>query len=391
MKFSRYLLLPLALAAPAAFAAGPCNDSCQALLREGQLLLAQGQNAQAYARFKAAADAAPAASEPVSSTAALMYTMSVAAKQDQAEKLRAGARDMANRAIGLAPDNPVAQEVLRMLDDGPGPPLHAPTPEVAKLVDQAETLFAQRRFAEALEVYQDVMLADPAYSTAWVYAGDCYFAQKDWVHAEALFRRATEIEPHNSQAWRFLSDALASQGKRPAAEAALEAGIGADPSQRPNWSKLAALRAADGLPLRRLELRRGGRVTPAAAGKYTIVLDEWVLKTPETPDTAMRLSLAAAEANGRAAAAGKAPDAYAVELDAWRSALKVADELKASTGKDPSDPALLQMQALARDGQLEPAVLLLLFRQSYRPALTAWLAAHPGGVKTFIDRYGLQP
>ena len=49
------------------------------------------------------------------------------------------------------------------------------------------------------------------------------------------------------------------------------------------------------------------------------------------------------------------------------------------------------MQALAKDGQLEPAILLLMFRQSYRPALNAWLGANTGGVKGFIDRYGLQP
>jgi len=149
MKPFRTLPLLLALALPAAFAADPCNDTCKALVHEGQVLQAQGQNGPAYAKYKAASEAAPQASVPLSSTAVLMYTMSLAAKAEQADKLRAG--------------------------------------------------------------------------------------------------------------------------------------------------------------------------------------------------------------------------------------------------KDPSDPALLRMQVFARDGQLEPAILLLLFRQAYRPSLEAWLAAHPGGVKTFIDRYGLQP
>jgi tetratricopeptide (TPR) repeat protein len=391
MKHFHAVPLLLALALPAAFAADPCNDTCKSLMHEGQVLQAQGQNGPAYAKYKAASEAAPQASVPLSSTAALMYTMSIAARAEQADKLRAGARDMAAMAARLSSTDPLAQEVLRLLDDGPAPPLHAPSPELAKQVQQAELMFAQRRYPEALALYQQVMRADPAYSSAWVYAGDCYYAQKDWVQAEALFRRATEIEAANVQAWRFLSDALAAQGKQREAETALEAGIGADPSQRPNWSKLAALRAGASLPLQHLGLRRGFQLTRDANGKYTIGLDEWVLKTPDTPDTAMRLSLAAAETNQRVAAGGKPVDAYEAELAAWRLALKVADELKASTGKDPSDPALLRMQAFARDGQLEPAVLLLLFRQAYRPALEAWLAAHPGGVKTFIDRYGLQP
>lgn len=275
MKPFRTLPLLLALALPAAFAADPCNDTCKALVHEGQVLQAQGQNGPAYAKYKAASEAAPQASVPLSSTAVLMYTMS--------------------------------------------------------------------------------------------------------------------IEAANVQAWRFLSDALAAQGKPREAETALEAGIAADPSQRPNWSKLAALRAGTSLPLQHLGLRRGSRLTRDASGRYTIGLEEWVLKTPETPDTAMRLSLAAGQTNQRNAATGQPLDAYQVELAAWRMALKVAEELKASTGKDPSDPALLRMQGFARDGQLEPAILLLLFRQAYRPSLEAWLAAHPGGVKTFIDRYGLQP
>ena len=56
-----------------------------------------------------------------------------------------------------------------------------------------------------------------------------------------------------------------------------------------------------------------------------------------------------------------------------------------------SDPALLAMQGLARDGQLEPAIFVLLYKESYRPEYERWLAAHPGGVKAFIDRYGLRP
>ena len=386
-----FLLVVSVLAAPSAFAAGPCNAACEALVRDGHVLSAQGKPGQAYDKYMAAAQAAPQDSQPLALAAGLMYTQSLTAAPESADKWRSGARDLATRAVGLSPEDPVALEVLRGLDDGPSPPLHAPAPEAAQRAGQAEVLFAQRRYAEALTLYEEAMRADPLYSSAWVFAGDCYYLQKDWVRAEAMFRRAGEIEPHNGQAWRFLADALANQGKHMAAQAALETGIGADPSQRPNWSKLAALRAADGLPLKRLALRRGGRVAPAADGKYKVVLDDWVLKTPETPDTAMRLSLALAEANGRTAAAGRAIDAYAVELAAWRTALKVAEELKANTGKAPSDPALLQMQALARDGQLEPAILILLFRQSYRPALASWMAAHPGGVKAFIDRYGLQP
>ena len=393
MKPHRILpLLPLlfSVALPSAFAFEPCNDACQALVREGQALQAQGRGGEAYNKFKAASGASPGAALPASSAAGLMVSMSLAAKPEQAEKLRAGARDMANQAARMEPGDPVAMEVLRQLDDPPFP-LHEAAPETAAIRSQAEVLFAQQRYPDALKKYEEVMRADPQYSMAWIGAGDCWFMQKDWARAEAMFRRAGEIEPRNGQAWRFLADALAAQGKRDAAENALLSGIAADPSQRPSWSKLASLRASASLPLKPLQLRRGSHVAQGADGKYQVSVDDWALKAPETPDAALRLTLALVEVNRRNAAAGKPLDAFEVELDAWRTALKVVGELKAKDGKALTDPALLKMQALANDGQLELAILLLAFRQAYRPALESWSAAHPGGIKAFIDRYGLQP
>jgi tetratricopeptide (TPR) repeat protein len=400
MKPARILLLPFlsllsALATPAVHAADPCNDTCQALVREGHALQAQGQFGPAYQKFKSASDASPSASIPASSAAALMLQLSTGAAPERAAKLRASARDMASQAARLAPDDPVAQEVLRELDDGPSAPLHAPSPQAARSREQAEVLFARQRYDEARAKYEEAMRADPAYSTAWVGAGDCYFMQKDLVRAEAMFRRATEIEPLNAQAWRFLSDALLGQGRRAQADAALVAGIGADPSQRPSWSKLAALRAGGARPLMPLGLQRGARVLTGADGKLTVQIDERYSKVMDTPDGALRLTLALQEANLRKAAgdktAGKPASAYEIELEAWRTALRVVDELQARDSKALTDPALLRMQAMARDGDLEPAILILLFRQAYRPALDAWSAAHPGGVQAFIDRYAVRP
>jgi len=171
----------------------------------------------------------------------------------------------------------------------------------------------------------------------------------------------------------------------------LYSSIAADPSQRPSWGKLARLRAAAGLPLKALAFRRGVRVVQGADGKFTINVDKSIAESGNTPNYAIRLALAMGEVNLRKDAAAKGRSPYETELEAWRLALKVMDEAGAAGGEGVSDPALLQMQALARDGQLETAILLLMFRQPYRPALEAWLAANPGGVKLFIDRYGLQP
>ena len=391
MPSLRFLSLAvlLALAAPA-FAQNQCGDACMGMLREAHTLENQGKYQEALDKYRAAEKAEPLASFPFSSEAALILTLSARVKPELAEEWRKAARAQANRALKLWPDDPIALETLRLLDDAPTP-LHAPNPQAASLLAEGELQFSQAHYPEALRKYQAAAQADPAYSVAWVNAGDCYFAQKDWPQAEAMFRRAVEIEPRNSQGWRYLADTLAAQGKLAAAEAALYSAIAADPSQRPNWTKLASLRAHQGKPLKPLALRRGVRVSQGADGKYTVNLDEWAAKQADTPDFAMRVMLGADEAKLRSDDKAGTKSAYEIELQAWRDTLKVADELKASTGKDPADPALQRMQALARDGQLEPAILLLQFRQAYRPALEAWLAANPDGVKTFVERYGVTP
>jgi tetratricopeptide (TPR) repeat protein len=387
------LAVLLALGGPAAFAADyaslGCNDACQRMIVEAQALEGQGKYQAALEKYRAAQKAEPQASLPVSMEAGLVQQLSAKVAPDKAAQWREAARGLANRALALKPDDPIARETLRRLDDDGPSPLHVANPEAAALMAEAEAQFAQRHFREALEKYQAAMKADPQYSGAWIGAADCYFMQKDWPQAETLFRRAAAIEPHNSQAWRYLADTLFNQGKFDAAEAALMSAIVADPSQHPNWIKLASVRAQQGLPLKQLGLKRGVRVVPKDDGKYEVNIDEPADKKADMPDVGVRLMLGAVEANMRKANKGATP--YEIELEAWRQAMQVADELKTNTGKDLGDPALRQIQALARAGQLEPAILILMFRQAYRPALDAWVAAHPGGVKAFIDRFGLRP
>jgi tetratricopeptide (TPR) repeat protein len=386
----RFLTLAalLAFGSPAASATVACGQPCQGLIREGQALGAQGKYQEAQEKYRAAQKADPQASLPISMEANLLLALSERVPEKSAE-WRDAARALAKRALALEPDDPIAHEALRALDDDGPSPLHEPNREAAAFMAEAESQFGQRHFREALEKYNAAMKADPLYSGAWLGAADCHFAQQDWAQAETLFRRATEIEPRNSQAWRYLADTLFNLGKFEAVEKALLSAIVADPSQRPNWIKLASIREQERLPLKPLALRRGVRVVVKDDGKYGVNIEEPADENALTPDFGVRLMLGVSEVSMRTA--NKAAKPYEIELAAWRDAMKLADELKASNGKDLSDPALRQMQALARDGQLEPAILILMFRQSYRPALDAWLAAHPGGVKEFIDRYGLRP
>jgi tetratricopeptide (TPR) repeat protein len=387
-----HLLLSLILAtALPAFAADRCNDLCLKHFHEGQALAAKGKVKEAFDSFEAARAASPQASLPWSAAASLFQTLSEGAAPDDVEKLRKEARSAANRALALNPDDPLAQEALRHLDADAPSPLRMRNPAAAKVLDEAEVFFTERRLPEALAKYREAMVLDPQISMPWVGAGDCYFLQKQWKQAEEMFRRATEIEPRNSQAWRFLADALVQQDKRGEGERALLSAIAADPAQLPNWGKLAQLRADAGLPLKPLKLYRGVHVVLDKDGKYEVQMEQQVADRSGTPDSSFRLALALAETSARIEDKTRSRTPFDIELEAWRGAFRIIDEANAASGESLTDPALRQMQQFAKDGQLEAAILMLLYRQSYRPALDAWLAREPGGVKQFTDRYGIRP
>lgn len=387
------ILLAATLAAilPAATGATLCADKCQQLIHQAHALEAKGRYGDALEKFQAAREAAPGASQPLAFAAMLLQHLAKSVPDEAVAEVRAKAGAAANAALALDRDDPIAQDVLRLLeDDGPSP-LHLPNPAAAKVLQEAEFHFAHHDFDKALEKYEEAMRLDPRASSAWVGAADCHYFRRDWEKAEPLFRRATEIEPRNAQAWRFLSDALLQQGKLPAAEDALFSAIAADPGQRTNWAKLASLRAGAGLPLRALRLRRGVRVAIGADGKTEVQLDDDLVKGGSQADTNFRIALAIGEAGARSAARDRPASPFAIERDAWTMAIATAAEAGKAPDPAPGDPALRQIQAMAKDGQLEAAILILMFRQAYRPELERWIAANPRGLRQFVDRYGIQP
>ena len=381
----------LALAcAPAA--AVQLNKAAEALMNESHVLRAQGKNQEAFNKLAAAANADPASSLPPSGMANMLADVAKGAPAEDAAKFRQRAEALARQALKLEPDDPVAQEVLRELEDDKPLPLHTPSPAAEALLHEGEVLFTSKKPDEALLKYERAAQIDPQYSTAWIYAGDCFFVQQKWAEAETRFRKGVEVEPLNAQGWRFLADALIRQDKRAAAEEALIGGIAAQPSQLPNWGRLAQMRDAAGYPLTRLQLVRKAKGGYDSSGKSSVTLDP-AFQEPSSinpADGKVWLALAINEATMRVAVhQGKAADTpFAIELASWTKAMAMANEM--ATG-EVTEPALKTMQMLAKSDQLEAALLLLQYKESWRPEFEAWKAAHPSGIRKFIDTYGLQP
>jgi tetratricopeptide (TPR) repeat protein len=398
LSLSLSLSFSLLCFAPTASAQLPINDAAAALVKEGDTQLFQRKPAEAIRSYQAAMKADATSSVPLSKLANALYLLSLL-QTDAAKKSewRAQSEGLAQQALKLQPRDPLAQEVLRLLSEEKPAPLHEPTERALNLKHEGEQLFIAGKLDQAREKYLQAAQADPLYSSAWIYAGDCYFAQKKWAEAEELFRKGVTIEPLNSQGWRFLSDALGAQGKRAAAEEALLNGIAAQPSQMPNWGKLAHLRAAAGTPLKPLGLVRKASVTlDPATGKPTVKLDSTFSGGPgeqKTADGGAWLMLAMREANIRVKNRedNVTSTPFAIELASWEGAMKVVDEVEAKGGEALTDPGLIAMQMLAKADQLEAGLLILRYKESYRPEFEAWKKAHPNGIRKFVDTWGLQP
>jgi len=385
----KHLITAAALAACLpAWAGIDANEQSSKLVQEGHLLRQQGKFNQAFDKYQEAVRADASASLPLSAIADMVQGLSETAAPADRDKLRAQATQAARAALQNAPQDPVAQEVLRKLEDDMPPPLHKGNAAAEKAHAAAEAAFIRQDWDGALKHYREAMAADPRYSTVFVGAGDCYFVRQQWPEAEELFRQATAIEPRNAQAWRFLADALARQGKLDETAEALLAAIAAHPAQRPNWDKLGSLRSAQGqTPLTSLGLKTAARFI-MKDGQPTIDIDRAAVgDNPQ--DLAIWIAQASFVYKLRNEDAALSP--FQLELQSWTNALKVADEVTAKSGKPLQNAALLKMQELHRRNQLEPALLLLRYREAYRPELEAWLSSRPHAVREFVHVWGLRP
>lgn len=387
-RFVCCALLAMSLSLPAR-ADIPINPAGQELVDAAiQLQLKGNLNAALETLVKAAA-ADKTSSLPLHMIGSILFDAAANASGEAKTRLAVQAGNAARGALARNERDPVAQELLRKLRDEQTPdPLHRPTEAARTLLSEGEALFQLKRFAEALAKYEAAAQADLRYSAPWVYAGDCFYAQGQYAEAEQRFRTATQIEPLNSQAWRFLADALHQQGKQKEAERAVFSAIAAHPSQLPNWEKMAMYMGASGLSLKRFGLvRKASLKMDKDGGNMSIALnsDFGAGSADGTFWTSYGLGLAAAREKHPAISP------YALELAGLKTALQVDRELAAKAERVFTDPALATLRKLDAEGQLEAAVLLLMYRESYRPQLEQWKLANPNGVPSFVVSYGLRP
>jgi tetratricopeptide (TPR) repeat protein len=365
------------------------NDKSQRLVSEGNALMAQRQYGPASEKYEAARKESPEASSPLSAFAFMLYSTAAGATSPQAKAQLERAREWAQKALAVSSDDPLANEVLRSLDDDTPRPAYVANETANKAFVEGEVLFHNREFEAARMKYRSAHLADPKFATALVMEGDTYFAEKNWAGAELMFKMATETDPLNSQAWRFLADARLQQGDGKGALGATLHAIAAMPSEAGNWERLKSILAKSDKPMARLALERKAWVQrDKASGKFTINYNPDGTKASSIDGATW---LAYASALTVPPKDGKPETPFAKELRAWSLALGIATELEAGGKPALEAPALKTLQKLHAAGQLDAAIFLLMYKEAYRPEFEEWKKAHPQAIADFADHWRLMP
>lgn len=399
MKYwARQLLAPalLVLASLPARADLQGSSESSALVRQAAVLSAKGQFQEAIDALERARKLSPQASEPVSALANLVRDLSVRVKpgnDEYVKKLRGQAAGLAQQALTLAPGDPLAKEVLRMLEDPESENRYRPSPEAMAKMNDGEAAFHAGQYGKARGLYREAQRLDPGFSMAWVMEGDCYYMEKDWEAAEKLFLKATQVDPNNGQAWRFLADARLRREDVLGFFSAAVGAVAAAPNQKPSWDRLAYAGNARGKALEALNYVRKAGAVRGEDGKFTVTMAEEFKDTTaeQSTDHAIWLLYALGQLQTLMIEdAGKKMSPYATELASWDKALEHGAE-RAAAGKPPESPVLRQLLKFRQEQQLEPAILLLMYREAYRPDFEAWKREHPGGVHAFITSYQLMP
>ncbi len=110
------------------------------------------------------------------------------------------------QALAVNPDNGFARDAVASLS-GAGAPLRLKANAPARAhFEQAEKLFGERKFSEAIAEYQKSAQADPKFAKPLVYIGDCWLQLGDMEKAIDSYKQALAVDPQDKQAHRFLGD-----------------------------------------------------------------------------------------------------------------------------------------------------------------------------------------
>lgn len=360
-------------------------------LVKGMLLVEQGKLAEAVPYLETLVKASP--DEP---KLRFIYGASLLTKSKQidnneeAKQLSAKALEEFKTAKKLGLNDPRNDAFIALLGGGGSnngstatANRYSKNAEAEKLMNQAETNFAQSKYDEALSFYQKALAIDPNIYEAALYSGDVYVTKKDWENAEKSYQKAIAIDPMRETAYRYSATPLMKQNKfDQARDRYIEAFITEPYSELPprgisQWAQ--ATGAKLGHP--KIDVPQ---IKFDASGKATTVIDENSL----TEGSKYWLAYSLTRENWHKEKFAKAfPNekqyrhTLQEEAEAIRSAIKSAKEAKST------DPKFALLEKIDNDGLLESFILLAIPDEGIAEDHPAYLKANREKLRQYILRY----
>ena len=87
------------------------------------------------------------------------------------------------------------------------------TAALREKLDQANSLYQQKKFDEAITAYQDILEEFPDVHIVNANIGNCYFEKEDFDQAIVFYQKALEKDPDNHEVKMFIGNSYANKGE----------------------------------------------------------------------------------------------------------------------------------------------------------------------------------
>ncbi len=226
--FNKYSFLRLIVCAVLFFAAGvslsaQTEEEVVKATARALTLFQQQQFADAVPHFEIVVKSMPADPQ-----LRFLYGFCLVASSKQvsdtaeAKKLSVKALEQFREAKRLGLNEPTNDSMIALLSGEPvkggssadgGAPNFSSNPQAEKLMNEAESLYAQSKYDEAIKLFEKALAVDPKIYMAGTSGGDSYVAKGDWENAEKWYQKAIAIDPNRETAYRYSATPLMKQKK----------------------------------------------------------------------------------------------------------------------------------------------------------------------------------
>jgi tetratricopeptide (TPR) repeat protein len=220
--------------------AARADTSDQEKRQQALVLFSQGKRLEALLLLEELVKKNPQDAELlVDLGASLIEHAATLTDQDAAAKERFRARDLVQKSWNTSPLTENLRQLLRDLPAN-GAIRFSDNAEVERVLNDGESAFARRDFAEALTAYAKALELEPTNYSASLFTANAYDRQNDFARASQWYERTMLHNPDIETAFRYYADMLARQGEMAKARSMLIHAAVAEPYNKIVWREIRA-------------------------------------------------------------------------------------------------------------------------------------------------------